>query len=186
MQDAPLRDAFFDLSPSPALVLGADGTIAAANRAWERLGYEPNALVGRSLKKILRPSTVDATLAWLTSGDEKRAAHVADLRASGGTWLTHELRVCALADDRFAVVAQPRQLSEEELREQVELATANWQALSSALADFVVTADSDGVVQTLNRDPPGLAPDALIGQPDSFFMPISPDERPALRERFAR
>ena len=186
MQDAPHREAFFELSPCPALVLEVDGTIAAANRAWERLGYEANAIVGRPLKRLLRPSTADATLAWVTAGDDKKSVHHTDLRAAGGTWLAHDLSVGKLEGGRFAVIAQPRLMTEDELREKAELATANWQALSSALADFVVTADTDGVVQTLNRDPPGIAPEALIGQPDSFFMPISPDERPALRERFAR
>ncbi|MFY0533951.1 ATP-binding protein [Nannocystis pusilla] len=53
------------------------------------------------------------------------------------------------------------------------------------LPDFVVTSDLDGVVLTINREVPGIPTDQLVGRPESMFTPIAPDERPALRQRFA-
>ena len=182
MQDAPPGGSFFELSPSPCLVLDAEATIVAANQAWQRLGYSDGELVGKPLSKLLRPSEGPVVGAWLAEPVTPRHA---ELRAAGGTWITHELR--ATPDgERVALLAEPARLDEVAQRERAERATANWQALSTCLTDFVVTADRDGAVQTLNRDPPGIPPDALIGRPDSFFTPIAPKDRPALRERFAR
>ncbi|MCA9636512.1 MAG: PAS domain-containing protein [Myxococcales bacterium] len=187
MQEESRRGPFFQLSPAPCLILRGGATIVAANRAWERLGYDPQELVGRPLERLLYPSSAPAILEWL--GDLESAAgdpHDTEIRAAGGTWLAHTLMVAAGdGGDEIALLAQPKIAGEsDDLRARAESALANWQALSSSLADFVVTADVHGVVETLNRDPPGIPPDQLIGQPDSFFTPIAPSDRPALRARF--
>ncbi|HRI07083.1 MAG TPA: ATP-binding protein [Nannocystaceae bacterium] len=183
MQDDPRLGPFFDLSPAPCLLVGADATIAAANRAWHALGYDPASLAGAELARLLRPGDVEPVRQWLAA-PASAEPRVTDLRSAGGTWVRHELRFSRIAEGTTALSAQPVHEAERGLAERAEMAAANWQALSSCLEDFVVTADTSGAVQTLNRDPPGIPPGDLIGKPGSFFTPIAPAERPALRARF--
>ncbi len=64
-QEAELeRDRFFELSLDLLVVFDAAGQFQKVNKSWERvLGYEPGALIGRSLFDLLHPDDRERTIA---------------------------------------------------------------------------------------------------------------------------
>jgi len=172
---------FFELSPEPCFLLGPDATIVAANRATEKLGYSSAEVVGRPFSQIVHPQSKEALAAWIESSPPEPLN--VEMRGSGGAWWGYELRVTTSAGGHRAVFARENTMDEGGKR--TLLAHANWQALSACLTDFVVTTDDRASIMTLNRDPPGIPPEELIGKPDGMFTFIAPEERPALRRRFA-
>jgi len=172
---------FFELSPEPCFLLGSDATIVAVNAATEKLGYHPSEVVGRPLSRLVHPQSKDALAAWIEASPP--APMTVEMRGSGGAWWEYELRVTTLEDGQHrALFAREKVVSEGDSRS--IHAHANWQALSACLTDFVVTTDDQASILTLNRDPPGIPPEELIGKPDGMFIFIAPEERPALRGRF--
>ncbi|MEZ4451839.1 MAG: ATP-binding protein [Nannocystaceae bacterium] len=164
------------------MIVDGDGMVSAANPAWAILGHEPAALVGRPLRHLTHPDSVEALGPWLESPD---APLRVELRSSAGAFRPFTLRGARI-EEGLAVIARELRVEDDEARASARRFRSLWEALSGCLADFVVTSDDTGSVQTLNRDPPGIPPEALIGQPESMFTPIAPSERPALVERFHR
>lgn len=176
---------FFELSPDPCAVVDGDGNVLAANRAWGILGREPAAIVGRPLAELGHPGDAEALAGWLGGLGEAGGGGPLRLRlrSSAGAFRTFDLRG-AVEAGRVAVHAREAELDEVALRAEARRSRIQWEAISAVLADFVVTSDATGSVQSLNRDPPGIPASALIGQPESMFTPIAPSERPALERRF--
>lgn len=186
---APSFAPFFALSQDPMAVIDLDGVIVRANSAWRTaLRHEPAALVGRRIVELLSADETPHFGAWLAqviAGSEP-STRIANLRTGSGEHRLMELRgVRESAGDTVCVVIRPSWLGDDHFRH-LEAVSRRWDALLYCLSDFVVTSDVAGTIQTINREPPGLPLDELIGQPDSMVKFLAPEHRPAMRERLAR
>lgn len=184
-----LLEPFFALSHDPMVVLRLDGAIVAASPAWKTaLGHEPAALVGRGISELLSSEEARYIGEWLArvAAASEPLSRTTSLRASSGEYRLMQLRGARdPAGEQLCLVLRPSWLSDGEL-EHLRAVSQRWDGLLNCLADFVVTSDTAGTVLTINRDVPGIPVDMLVGQPESMFTPIAPEERPALRERFKR
>ena len=191
-----LLEPLFESIHDPAAILDPGGIIVRANAAWQTvLGYEPAALEGKAFAEFMSAAEGDHFSAWLSgwlsdpshaTGGGGAQSRQTGLRAANGEQRATLLRVAHdPASGSTCVVARASWLGDGEV-EHLRAVSHRWDALNRILSDFVVTSDTTGMVLTLNREPPGIPIDTLVGQPESMFMPIAPEDRPALRERFAR
>ncbi len=184
-----LIEPFFALSHDPMALLGLDGAIVRANAAWQTgLGYVPAALEGRTLAELLSSEEAQYIGDWLTRVAESDVAlnRITSMRASSGEYRLMQLRATRDASaSSICLVVRPSWLSNGEF-EHMRAMSQRWEALQHCVADFVVTADLDNVIWTINREPPGLSLDQVIGQPDSNIKFLAPEHQPAMIERLAR
>lgn len=183
-----MLEPIFELSHDPVALLDPDGIITRANPAWHNnLGYPPDSLVGRPFSGLLPELEVAGFDAWLTGVRETTTPHSlhTSVRAATREYRLMSLRAVRAGEPAtIYLIARERWLADDE-QEHLRQISRRWEALCQALPDIVVTADTTGTVQSINRLPPGIPVDALVGVPDSFFTPIAPADQPALRERFA-
>jgi len=186
-----LLEPLFELIHDPTAILDASGNIVRANAAWHSvLGYEAASLAGKPFSQFMSAAEAERFTTHFTSllsGTEGTAqSRQTNLRAANGEVRPVLLRLARdAAAGSVCVLARPSWVGDNEV-EHLRAVSQRWDALTRTLSDFVVTSDTTGMVLTLNREPPGIPIDTLVGQPESMFMPIAPEERPALRERFAR
>lgn len=172
----------------PAVLLDAQGVVTRANDSWTpTFGHSPDDLVGKPLMGLLPPQEAEHLGRWLAglqAGDGPQNLHTSVRTATGEYRLTH-LRAARSPDsDLIWLIARQQWLAEDE-RDHLRRIGHRWDALVHCLTDFVVTSDLEGSVLTINREVPGIPTDQLVGRPESMFTPIAPEERPALRQRFA-
>lgn len=111
-------DAFFDLCPAAAVVLGLDGRLQAANPAWLAVtGWLPGELEGRNLAEVLHPKDMERLpdAAALRAGQLTGARDV-QVACRDGTWVRLHLEVAFDAGHSYLCVG--RQLAMEEVRRQ--------------------------------------------------------------------
>ncbi len=184
-----LIEPFFALSHDPMALLGLDGAIVRANPAWQAtFGYAPAALEGRTIAELLSSEEAQYIGDWLTRVTESDEAlnRITSLRASSGEYRLIQLRaVRDPSTSSIGLVVRPGWLSNGEF-DHMRAMSQRWDALQHCLADFVVTADLNNVIWTINREPPGLSLDQMIGQPDSMFKFLAPEHQPAMIERLGR
>ena len=117
MSDLPTGWAakLFELSPELLVVAGADSRIVKVNPSWKRvLGYDPDELVGRSIRDLLHPDDMTRTRARLDlvlAGDplgrfENRYRH------KDGHWVPLRWSV-SIDDETSLVYGAARDVSEE-------------------------------------------------------------------------
>lgn len=180
---------FFALSHDPMAVLDLDGVIVRANPAWRTvLRHEPEALAGRKFAELLSAEEAGYLAEWLTQvgAASEPSARVTSLRTSTGESRMMELRGARdSSGSALCVVLRPSWLGDTQFQH-LEAVSRRWDALLDCLSDFVVTSDVHDTIQTINREPPGLPLDELIGQPDSMVKFLAPEHQPAMRERLAR
>ncbi len=190
-----LLEHLFALNNDPTALLAADGTIVRANDAWRAvLGFEAAALTGTSFLRLMSEAERGHFRAWLAAAAESAGADAApsprsrhtNLSAANGEQRPMLLRLSWDAETSTACLVARLGLVDNDELKHLRAIHQRWDALSRTLSDFVVTSDTTGMVLTINREPPGIPIDALVGQPESMFTPIAPEERPALRERFAQ
>lgn len=187
-----MLEPIFELSHDPVALLNPDGVVTRANPAWKSvLGYPGEALIGRPLTNLLPAQEVENFAAWLATVSAAVAGsttpHSLNTSLRGATSEYHLMHLRAVRTGEPAtiyLIARERWLGGDE-QEHLRRVSHRWEALSHALPDIVVTSDTTGTVLTINRLPPGIPINALVGVPDSMFTPIAPADRPALRERFA-
>ncbi|MCY0989360.1 ATP-binding protein [Nannocystis sp. ILAH1] len=182
------HEPIFAMSLDPAVLLDSQGVVTRVNDSWQpTFGHSADELVGQALMGLLPPQEAEHLGRWL--GDlapdgRPRELHTR-LRAGNGEYrLTHLRALRAPESGDVCLIARERWLDDAE-RDHLRQIGHRWDALVHCLPDFVVTSDLDGVVLTINREVPGIPTDQLVGRPESMFTPIAPDERPALRQRFA-
>ncbi len=183
-----LIEPFFALSHDPMAVLGLDGAIMRANPAWQTLGYVPAKLEGRTIAELLSSEEAQYIGDWLTrvAESDEPLNRITSVRASSGEYRLIQLRaVRDPSTSSICMVVRPGWLSDGEF-EHMRATSQRWDALQHCLADFVVTSDLNNVIWTINREPPGLALDQMIGQPDSMFKFLAPEHQPAMIERLGR
>lgn len=188
-----MLEPIFELSHDPVALLDLDGIVIRANPAWRStLGHPPESLIGSPLTGLLPELEVGNFNAWLdavkqpATSDSPAAFNLnTSVRGATGEHRLMSLRAVRTGEPAIIyLIARERWLGGDE-QEHLRRISHRWDALSNALPDIVVTSDTTGTVLTINRLPPGIPIDALVGVPDSMFTPIAPSERPALRERFA-
>lgn len=184
-----LLEPFFALSHDPMAILDLEGGFIRANPAWQTaLGYEPASLAGRTISELMSSEEARYMGDWLVRVAEagEPLTRTTSLRANGGEYRMMHLRGTRdPATDSICLLVRPSWLGHSEI-DHLRAVQQRWDALVHNLPDLVLTSDVAGAVSTINRDPPGVAADAVIGRPDSLLLAVPPEQRPALREAFER
>jgi len=111
--DHAQRRRFFELSTDLLIITDHKGRIVEANHAWQCLGYQPEALVGKTLQDLIHPEDLPETIAaasHLFQGDASLTVEHRLLTTDGGArWV----RTAAAADTELGrVYATCRDITE--------------------------------------------------------------------------
>jgi PAS domain S-box-containing protein len=164
-QDRIFR-AIFESAAVGVVLVGADGAIVRANKAFEGiLGYEPGALVGVRIGDVTHPDDADATARRVV---EVAAGEISDYREEkryvrkDGAVIWARVSVAALPptpESRAIAVGIVEDITERK-RAETELAGQNvdlerlanqLRAVLDSTIDGILLSDRDGFIQLANR-----------------------------------
>lgn len=167
------------------LCVDPDSRVVAANQAAGRLfGSVTAELVGQSLRDAVHPDEREAFTAAMAgiSADGVVAEFACRVRGSEGSYRPLALRWAADAASGQIVVSARERSGLEELRAERDLDRRRLAALFDSMQDNVFITDEHGMINGLNRAPPGLSINDIIGVPMLSFAPL--EEQGPMQARY--
>ena len=182
MQD---YSAFFAVAQDPLISVDSDLRVVAANHAVAVLLGSPSTnLLGREFVEMILPEDREQTLAaWAAAPEDGRAAE-ATCRLYGNEGESRPLTLRFTRDraSGHLVISCRESSSLEDMRDQRDEARRRLAAVFEAMHDIVCTTDDNGVINGMNRFPPGLTINDMIGVP--FLSFAAPEEQEPMRARY--
>ncbi|MBZ5709243.1 ATP-binding protein [Nannocystis pusilla] len=181
----PDYSALFALAHEPFICVDSEGRIAAVNQAAAQLLEGTSAeLVGQSFSDQVHPEDRERVATGLRTAGEGGTAQelTCRLRCAGISPRPAVLR-CGRDGSHDLVVVAVRELTDlDELRHQRDDARRRLAAVFETMHDIVFTTDEHGILNGVNRVPPGLTLQQTLGTPMLAFA--APEEQEPMRARY--
>ncbi|MCY1013897.1 PAS domain-containing protein [Nannocystis pusilla] len=181
----PHYPALFALAHEPFICVDNEGRIAAVNQPAAQLLESTSAkLVGHAFADQVHPEDRERVATGVTRAaeDETMVEQACRLRCAGASYRAVVLRYGREPTLGQLVIAVRELTDLDELRQQRDDARRRLAAVFETMHDIVFTTDEHGVLNGVNRVPPGLTVADTIGTPMLAFA--APEEQEPMRARY--
>jgi len=195
-EDPAPSEVLLEYTQDVVVVLDADGRVTYANRAAERFGYDPEALLGRDAFALIHPAdraTVEERFGSLVDAEETRRDRVTyRLATADGDWVWMESHMANVhVEELDGYVVSSRDVTDRIRAERERRATkARLEEIAATTNDVLWTFTADWeellFVNGAYEDVFGRSVAELRADPGAFLDAVHPEDVPRVRNAMER